>query len=146
MKEGYANNPICPCIFIKRSKTGFAIIVVYVDDLNLIGTSEKLTKIVKYLKKEFEVKDLGEKKICLGLQIDHYPTEVLVHQSIYTKKILKQFYMDKAHPLSFSMVVHSLDVKKYSFRPCENGEELLCPEVQYLSVIGALMYLATVLA
>ena len=37
LKEGYDNNPICPCIFIKRSKTGFAIIVVYVDDLNLIG-------------------------------------------------------------------------------------------------------------
>ena len=31
LKEGYANNPICPCIFIKKSKTGFAIIVVYVD-------------------------------------------------------------------------------------------------------------------
>ena len=38
LKEGYANSPICPCIFIKKSETGFAIVVVYVDDLNLIGT------------------------------------------------------------------------------------------------------------
>ena len=43
LKEGYANNPICPCIFIKKSKTGFAIIVVNVDDLNLIGTPKELT-------------------------------------------------------------------------------------------------------
>ena len=51
LKEGYANNPICPCIFIKKSETGFAIIVIYVDDLNLIGTPKGLTKITKYLKK-----------------------------------------------------------------------------------------------
>ena len=38
LKEGYTNNPICSCIFIKKSKIGFAIIVVYVDDLNLVGT------------------------------------------------------------------------------------------------------------
>ena len=41
------------------------------------------------------------------------------------------------------MAVHSLDVKNDPFRPCEKGEEeLLSPEVQYLSAIGALMYLA----
>ena len=44
------NNPICPCIFIKKSETGFAIIAVYVDDLNLVGTSEKLTRTTNYLK------------------------------------------------------------------------------------------------
>ena len=36
LKEGYVNNPICLCIFIKKSETGFAIIIVYVDDLNLL--------------------------------------------------------------------------------------------------------------
>ena len=50
--------------------------------------------------------------------------------------------MDKAHPLSSPMIVRSLDVKKDPFRPCENGEELLGPEVSYICAIGALMYLA----
>ena len=50
--------------------------------------------------------------------------------------------MDKTHPLSSPMIVRSLDVKKDPFRHCERGEELLGPEVPYLSVIGALMYLA----
>ncbi|KAL6338764.1 hypothetical protein AAG906_023914 [Vitis piasezkii] len=58
LKEGYVNNPICPCIFIKKSETGFAIIAVYVDDLNLVGTPEELTRTTNYLKKEFEMKDL----------------------------------------------------------------------------------------
>ena len=45
LKEGYANNPICPCIFIKKSETGFAIMDVYVDDLNLVETLEELTEL-----------------------------------------------------------------------------------------------------
>ena len=61
LKEGYVNNPICLCVFIKKSETGFEIIVVYVDDLNLVGTPEELTKTAEYLKKEFEMKDLGKK-------------------------------------------------------------------------------------
>ena len=142
LKEGYVNNPICPCVFIKKSETGFAIIAVYVDDLNLVGTPEKLTKTAEYLKKEFEMKDLGKTKFCIGLQIEHFPNGELVHQSTYIKKILKRFNMDKAHPLSSPMVVRSLNVKNDPFRPCENGEELLGPEVPYLSAIGALMYLA----
>ena len=38
IKDGYINNPICPCVFIKKSKLGFAILAVYVDDINLFGT------------------------------------------------------------------------------------------------------------
>ena len=143
LKEGYANNPICPCIFIKKSKTRFAIIAVYVDDLNFIGTPEELTKTTKYLKREFEIKDLGKTKFCLRLHIEHFPTSILVHQSAYTKKNLKRFYMNEAHPLTSPMIVRSLDVKKDLFHPCEKGEELLGPEVPHLSAIGALMYLAT---
>ena len=50
--------------------------------------------------------------------------------------------MDKAYPLNIPMVVRSLDVKKDIFRSREDNEELLGPEVSYLSAIGALMYLA----
>ena len=78
-------------------KSGFAIIDVYVDDLNLVGTLKELIKTTKYLKKEFEMKDLRKTKFCFGLQIEHFPTGVLVHQPAYIKKILKRFYMDKAH-------------------------------------------------
>ena len=114
---------------------------MYVDDLNLIGTLEELTRTIKYLKNKFEMKDHGKTKFCLGLQIEHFPTGVLVHQLTYTKKILKHFYMDKTHPLSLPMIVCSLDVKNDPFHPYEKGEELLGPEVPYLSAIGALMYL-----
>ncbi|KAJ9541904.1 hypothetical protein OSB04_028410 [Centaurea solstitialis] len=104
--------------------------------------NDQIMETSNYLKKEFEMKDLGKTKFCLGLQIEHLKNGIFIHQSAYTEKILKKFYMDKAHPLSTPMVVRSLDPKKDPFRPHENEEELLRPEVPYLSAIGALMYLA----
>ena len=113
---------------------------MYFDDLNLVGTPEELIRTTNYLKKKFEMKDLGKTKFCLALQIEHFPNEVLVHQSTYIKKVLKCFYMDKVHPLSSTMVVRSLDVKNDLFRLCEKDEELLGPKVPYLSAISALVH------
>ena len=40
------------------------------------------------------------------------------------------------------MVVRSIDLEKDVFRPRDEGEEILGSEFPYLSLIGALMYLA----
>ena len=53
----------------KKLESRFAIVTVYVDDLNLVGTPEELTKTPNCLKNEFEIKDLGKKNFFLGLQI-----------------------------------------------------------------------------
>ena len=86
LKEGYVKDPICPCVFIKKTTVGFAILAVYVDDLNLIGTSEELINTINYLKKEFEMKDLGKTKYCLCSQIEYCSNGVFIHQSTYTEK------------------------------------------------------------
>ena len=39
VQKGYSNSDDCPCVFIKRSSSGFCIISVYVDDINIIGNS-----------------------------------------------------------------------------------------------------------
>nr|GEV09637.1 retrovirus-related Pol polyprotein from transposon TNT 1-94 [Tanacetum cinerariifolium] len=49
--------------------------------------------------------------------------------------------LDKAKSLSTPMVGRSLNVGDDPFRSCEEGEDVLGPEVPYLSAIGALMYL-----
>jgi hypothetical protein len=55
------------------------IIAIYVDDLNLIGTPQGFTEAKDCLKKQFEMKDLGKTKFCLGLQIEHLEDRVLLH-------------------------------------------------------------------
>ncbi|KAK4394572.1 Secreted RxLR effector protein [Sesamum angolense] len=142
IKKGFCHNQISPCLFIKRTESGFVIIAVYVDDLNIIGSPEEIRQAADYLKIEFEMKDLGTTKYCLGLQFEHTKGGIFIHQSNYIEKILKRFHMNNAHPLSTPMVVRSLDVNKDPFRPPTHNDEILGPEVPYLSAIVALMYLA----
>ncbi|GJU28213.1 retrovirus-related pol polyprotein from transposon TNT 1-94 [Tanacetum coccineum] len=87
LKEGYKNDSICPCIFIKRFRSEYVIIAVYVDDMNIIGTHGELPKAIECLKGEFEMKDLGKTKFCLGLQIEHLKDGILVHQEAYIEKL-----------------------------------------------------------
>ena len=83
MQKGYSNGNDCPCVFIKRSSSGFCIISVYVDDINIIGDSQNIDEARNHLKTEFEMKDLGKTKFCIRLQIEHLHSGILVHQSAY---------------------------------------------------------------
>jgi hypothetical protein len=88
------------------------------------------------------MKDLGKTKFCLGLQLKHLPTGILIHQLAYVQKILVKINMDKAYPSKTPMVVRALEKDTGPFRPRQEGEEVLGSEYPYLSAIGALMYLA----
>ena len=107
-KLGYTNCRDYPCVFIRRSQNGFCVISIYVDDLNIIGTEEDIEEASSYLKSEFEMKDLGKTKFCLGLQLEHVADGIFVHQSNYTQKVLEQFGFDKSFPAKTPMVGRSL--------------------------------------
>ena len=109
----------------KEVVNGFCIILVYVDDINIIGTRKEIEEASSCLKTEFEMKDLGKTKYCLSLQIEHLLEGIFVHQSTYLKKVFERFYMDKSHPLSTPMVVRSLEVDKDLFRHKEDIEDIL---------------------
>ena len=117
------------------------MIAVYVDDLNLIGTPHGITIEVSYLRKGFETKDLGKTRFCLGIQIEYLPARIFIHQSTYTKNMMKRFNMDNVCPLSTLMVVWTLDIQKNPFCPLGEEEIILGLETLYLSAIDALMYL-----
>jgi len=57
LKKGYNNDLICPCVYIKKSESNFAIIGMYVDDLSIKWTLREIPKTINYLKKEFEIKN-----------------------------------------------------------------------------------------
>jgi hypothetical protein len=69
-----------------------------VDDLNIIGNTQDIDEARNHLKTEFKMKDLGKTKFCLGLQIKHLQSGMLMHQSAYVQKILEKFNMDKSYP------------------------------------------------
>ena len=45
LKEGYGNDPICPCIFIIKLESGFVINTIYIDDLILLELQKSLQKL-----------------------------------------------------------------------------------------------------
>lgn len=118
-------------------KDGFSIIVVYVDDINIIGTPEELPKAIDCLKNEFEMKDLEKTKFCLGLQIKYFKNKNFMHQGTCIAKLIKRFHMDNSYLLCTPMVLRSLDVNKDSFRSKE--KEFLGPKVPYISAMNFLV-------
>ena len=90
---------------LKKSSTGFCIISVCVDHLNIISNEPDINEAHHHLKTEFEMKDLGQTKFCLGLQLEHIPSGIFVYQAAYIEKNLEKFNMDKAHPTKTPMIV-----------------------------------------
>jgi hypothetical protein len=57
-------------VFYKHSGGKVTVLVVYADDIIITGDNEREIKCLKEnLSKEFEVKDLGQLKYFLGIEI-----------------------------------------------------------------------------
>ena len=153
---GFISSESCPCVFIKRENDTSVIILVYVDDLNIIGTSKNVKETCENLRKKFKCRDMGETSFCIGQQIERINGGIFLHQQTYTLRLIKKFNMAAiAHSNETPMVgpmrnkksnvpldVRSLNIERDQFRPREEGEEKLGPTIPYLSAIGALRYLA----
>jgi hypothetical protein len=85
------------CIYKKVSGSSVAFLILYVDDILLIGNDIKFLDGIKgYLNKSFSMKDLGEAAYILGIKI--YRSRRLIRLSMSTclDKILKEFKMDQS--------------------------------------------------
>jgi hypothetical protein len=77
-------------------------IVVYVDDLILVCNHQnKLLQIKEKLSQKFEMMDLGELYIFLGMEVERNRDKRLLHinQIKYLKEILKRFQMQECKPI-----------------------------------------------
>src|SRR3954462_385099 len=85
------------CIYKKVSGSNVAFLILYVDDILLIGNDIDLLNSVKsYLNSKFSMKDLGEASYILGIKIyrDRSKRLIGLSQSTYLDKVLKKFKMD----------------------------------------------------
>ena len=123
-----------PCVY--TSAGGETVIVaVYVDDIFIATeTKQKMLEIKKLIAQKFEVKDLGELKSFLGVQVKVMPDEICIGQCGYTLRILEKFGMSDAKPVSTPMDVTQ---KLYSVSSSSPVDKLL-----YQSAVGSLLYLS----
>lgn len=73
----------------KEIRIWFCYYSSYVDDINIIGIPEEIKQSVEYLKKEFKMKELGKMNYCLGWKLNINKMVILVYQSTYIEKLLK---------------------------------------------------------
>jgi Reverse transcriptase (RNA-dependent DNA polymerase) len=68
IKEGYLQNNADHTMFIRRKGEIFFVLIVYVDDIVLIGNDTVEMKRIKgSLATEFEIKDIGPLRYFLGI-------------------------------------------------------------------------------
>jgi hypothetical protein len=81
------------CIYKKVSGSSVAFLILYVDDILLIGNDiEFLDSIKGYLNKSFSMKDLGEAAYILGIKIYRCRSRRLIGllQSTYLDKVFEE--------------------------------------------------------
>ncbi|KAL0420379.1 UNVERIFIED_CONTAM: putative transposon Ty5-1 protein [Sesamum latifolium] len=89
--QGYdfIKNDYDPCIYKKTSRNPVAYLVVYVDDILLIGNDVKMFGDIKaWLSTQFSMKDMGEASYILGIKIyrDRLIRMLGLTQSSYIEK------------------------------------------------------------
>jgi len=77
---------------------------IYVDDIILGYTNASLCKeFFKLMQDEFEMSKMGELKFFLGIQINKCKDGVYVHQTKYTKELLKKFKLEDCKVMNSPM-------------------------------------------
>jgi hypothetical protein len=120
-------------VFYRHSRRRVTILVVYVDDIIITGDDEPDIKCLKNnLTKEFEVKDLGQLRYFLGIEIARSPKGIVLSRRKYVIDLLSETGMLGFRPASIPI----------------DPNHKLCPESgypvnkeRYQRLVGRLIYL-----
>ncbi|KAJ9564698.1 hypothetical protein OSB04_000664 [Centaurea solstitialis] len=138
---GCAKSEFEPCVYIKFSGSIVTFLVLYVDDILLIGNDVPTLQSVKsWLRKCIQMKDLGEAAYILGIKIYRNRSKWLIglSQSTYIDKILKKFMMDESKK-GFIPMQHGIVLSKTQC-PVSSQDQDKMKSVPYASAIGSIMY------
>ncbi|GJX52612.1 retrotransposon protein, putative, ty1-copia subclass [Tanacetum coccineum] len=96
-KFGFDQNLDEPCVYQKASGSNVTFLILYVDDIIIMGNHiPSLQSVKNYLGKCFSMKDLGEAAFILGIKIyrDRSKRLIGLSQNAYMVRSLKSYKMD----------------------------------------------------
>ncbi|GJX16720.1 retrotransposon protein, putative, ty1-copia subclass [Tanacetum coccineum] len=138
---GFAQNLDEPCVYQKASGSNVTFLILYVDDIIIMGNHiPSLQSVKDYLGKCFAMKDLGEAAFILGIKIyrDRSKRLIGLGQNAYMDKILKRYKMDNSKRGHIPMQ-ERLDLNKT--QGASTPEEVKrMQNVPYASAVGSIMY------
>jgi Reverse transcriptase (RNA-dependent DNA polymerase) len=126
--------PADSSLFVKANGGKLAIVLVYVDDLIITGDSEdEILRTKENLSVRFQMKELGQLKHFLGLEVDHTEEGIFLHQQKYSRDLLRNFGMMKCKPISTPI--------EPNVKMCAHEGKDLEDATMYRQLVGSLIYL-----
>ncbi|KAK8713554.1 hypothetical protein V6N13_148767 [Hibiscus sabdariffa] len=138
---GFIRNEDEPCVYKKFSGSIVSFLILYVDDILIIGNDiPTLQSIKTWLSSCFSMKDLGEAAYTLGVKIyrDRSRRLLGLSQSTYIDKVLKRFSMEEAKR-GFLPMRHGISLSK-EMCPSTPQERERMSQIPYSSAIGSIMH------
>uniref|UniRef100_A0A2N9IIJ0 Reverse transcriptase Ty1/copia-type domain-containing protein n=1 Tax=Fagus sylvatica TaxID=28930 RepID=A0A2N9IIJ0_FAGSY len=134
LQFGFAASTADSSLFIYRTKTTIAYLLLYVDDIVLTSnTPTFLDHLIHHLSSVFDLKDLGPLNYFLGIQVTRDSTGLHLSQAKYATALLHKHQMLHTKPISTPCIPNT----RLSLH---DGTKLHDPHA-YRSLVGALHYL-----
>jgi hypothetical protein len=133
MRLGFSKSHVDPNLYYKVMNNALVIILLYVDDVFLIGEESLIIQCKKELDFEFDMKYLGLMHYYLGLEVWQKHGEVFLGQGKYVVNILQKFGMMDCKSMNNIMTKDIRKVRDSDFDPVD-------PSL-YRQLIRSLMYL-----
>ncbi|GJV04566.1 retrovirus-related pol polyprotein from transposon TNT 1-94 [Tanacetum coccineum] len=131
------------CVYYRSyAQGGYIYLLLYVDDMMIACKSKaEIGPTKSSLKREFNMKELGEAKKILGMEIvrDQSRNILTVSQSGYVSKILNNLRIDNGKSIEMPLGGHfKLSLKDCLVRDCDVER---ISKFLYANAVGSLMYL-----
>ena len=133
LKNRFLSVEVDKCVYTKCTGKECVIIPLYVDDMLIFGTSPSMVHSTKrFLASQFDMKDMGEAKVILGVKIIRMGDSIMLSQEHYVEKILKRFGHFDVKPVSTPYDANTHLMKN-------RGDPM--GQAEYGQIIGSLMHL-----
>ena len=92
LSNGFKINECDKCVYIKETENGYIILSLYVDDMLLVSSNDRMIKSTKtILNSRFDMKDMELADVILGIKIVRTSDDRVLSQSHYVGKTLRKF-------------------------------------------------------
>ena len=126
--NGFTRCEMDHCCYFKRFDGCYIILLLYVDDMLVAGSSMKeINKLKKQVSNQFEMKDLGAAKQIFGMRISRDRTKgtLDLSQEKYIEKVLSRFSLHDAKPRDIPLGSQFKLSKEQSPKTYETGSTCL---------------------
>jgi len=119
MRLGFSKSHVDPNLYHKVVNNALVILLLYVDDVFLIGEEPLIIQCKKELASEFDMKDLGLMHYYLGLEVWQKHGEVFLGKGKYVVKILQMFGMMDFKSMETPMVTYMRMLRDTDYDPLD---------------------------